>query len=193
MRSLRLSLVLSLVPLGGALLGASCSLSGAMTDTQYQSAVVSGMRTSFITDLQNLVTYSHALQTAAPTPADRGWDATQDATAIAAMKTAWTGCRAAYEHIEGATAPIFFDIDATIDSRYDDFLASLPDGDTYLFDDMGVTGMHAVERILYANLIPDRVVAYESTLTGYEVAAFPATAQEASDFKALLVQKQIAD
>jgi iron uptake system component EfeO len=193
MRSLRLSLVLSLVPLGGALLGASCSSSGAMTDTQYQSAVVSGMRTSFITDLQNLVTYSQALQTAAPTPAGRGWDATQDATAIAAMKTAWTGCRAAYEHIEGATAPIFPDIDATIDSRYDDFLASLPDGDTYLFDDMGVTGMHAVERILYANLIPDRVVAYESTLTGYEVAAFPATAQEASDFKALLVQKQIAD
>lgn len=193
MRSARLSFVFSFILLGGALLGASCSSSGAMTDTQYQSAVVSGMRTSFITDLQNLVTYSQALQTAAPTPADRGWDATQDATAIAAMKAAWTGCRAAYEHIEGATAPIFPDIDATIDSRYDDFLASLPGGDSYLFDDQGVTGMHAVERILYSDVTPARVVAYESTLTGYVASAFPGTAQEASDFKTLLVSKQIAD
>jgi iron uptake system component EfeO len=116
-----------------------------------------------------------------------------DAAAITAMKTAWTGCRAAYEHIEGATAPIFPDIDATIDSRYDDFLAALPDGDSYLFDDMGVTGMHAVERILYSNVTPARVVAYESTLTGYVASAFPSTAQEASDFKAKLAQKQIID
>jgi iron uptake system component EfeO len=151
------------------------------------------MRTSFITDLTNLETFSQMLQTAAPTPAGRGWDATMDATAIAAMKTAWTGCRTAYEHIEGATAPIFPDIDATIDSRYDDFLAALPNGDSYLFDDMGVTGMHAVERILYADVTPARVVSYESTLTGYVAAAFPGTAQEASDFKTLLVQKQIAD
>jgi iron uptake system component EfeO len=192
MRSLRLSFVL----VGAALLGAACSSSSNKTpvnDSEYEAAVVLGMRTSFITDLQNLVTFSQSLQTAAPTPADRGWDATQDATAIAAMKTAWTGCRAAYEHIEGATAPIFPDIDATIDSRYDDFLAALPDGDNYLFDDMGVTGMHAVERILYSDVTPARVVAYESTLSGYVASAFPGTAQEASDFKTLLVQKQITD
>jgi iron uptake system component EfeO len=206
MRSLRLLLVL----VGAATLGAACSSSSTttiMSDAQYQAAVVSGMRTSFITDLSNLVTFSQMLQTAAPTPAGRGWDATMDATAIAAMKTAWTGCRTAYEHIEGATAPIFPDIDATIDSRYDDFLATLAPngvgisgqttpgvaGDSYLFDGVGVTGMHAVERILYADVTPARVVSYESTLTGYVAAAFPATAQEASDFKTLLVQKQIAD
>jgi iron uptake system component EfeO len=191
MRSLRLLLVLG----GAAMLGAACSSSSKtpVNDSEFSAAVVSGMRTSFITDLTNLETFSQMLQTAAPTPAGRGWDATMDATAIAAMKTAWTGCRTAYEHIEGATAPIFPDIDATIDSRYDDFLAALPNGDSYLFDDMGVTGMHAVERILYADVTPARVVSYESTLTGYVAAAFPGTAQEASDFKTLLVQKQIAD
>jgi iron uptake system component EfeO len=189
MRSLRLLLI----PVGVALSGAACSSSSPMNDTQYQAAVVSGMRTSFITDLGNLVSYSQMLQAAAPTPADRGWDATQDAAAFTAMKAAWTGCRAAYEHIEGATAPIFPDIDATIDSRYDDFLAALPDGDSYLFDDVGVTGMHAVERILYSDVTPARVIAYESTLTGYVASAFPGTPQEASDFKSKLVQKQIAD
>ncbi len=171
----------------------ACGSSGPMTDTQYQSAVVSEMRSSFITDLSDLVSYSQMLQAAAPTPADRGWDAALDADAIAAMKAAWVGCRRAYEHIEGATAPIFPDIDASIDSRYDDFLAALPGGDSYLFDDAGVTGMHAVERILYSNVTPARVVAYESTLTGYVPAAFPSTAQEASDFKSKLVARQIAD
>ena len=191
MRSLRLLVV----PVGAALLGAACSSSSAAVsgDTAFQAAVVSGMRTSFITDLGNLVSFSKMLQTAAPTPAGRGWDATLDATAIANMKTAWTGCRAAYEHIEGATAPIFPDIDATIDSRYDDFLAALPDGDSYLFDDVGVTGMHAVERILYSNVTPARVVTYEATLPGYVASAFPGTAQEASDFKTKLIGKQITD
>ena len=57
---------------------------------------------------------------AAPTPAGRGWDATQDAAAIAAMKSGLGGLPGtAYEHIEGATAPIFPDVDATIDARYD--------------------------------------------------------------------------
>jgi iron uptake system component EfeO len=191
MRSLRLLVV----PVGAALWGAACSSSSTPVsgDSAFQAAVVSGMRTSFITDLGNLVSFSKMLQAAAPTPADRGWDATLDATAITNMKTAWTGCRAAYEHIEGATAPIFPDIDATIDSRYDDFLAALPDGDNYLFDDVGVTGMHAVERILYSNVTPARVVAYEATLTGYVASAFPGTAQEASDFKTKPVGKQITD
>jgi iron uptake system component EfeO len=163
------------------------------SDAEYRQDVVSGMRSGLIADLANLVSASQTLQTAAPTPADRGWDATMDSAAIANMKAAWTMCRTAYEHIEGATAPIFPDIDASIDSRYEDFLAALPDGDTYLFDATGVTGMHAVERILYADVTPARVVQYEAMLDGYQVAAFPATAQEAADFKAALAQKQIDD
>ncbi|HXJ20024.1 MAG TPA: EfeM/EfeO family lipoprotein [Polyangia bacterium] len=171
--------------------GAGCS--STKTDAEYQQDVVNGMRSGLIADLANLETASQMLQAAAPTPADRGWDATMDADAIANMKAAWTQCRTAYEHIEGATAPIFPDIDASIDSRYDDFLAALPGGDTYLFDGTGVTGMHAVERILYADVTPARVVQYESMLDGDVAAAFPATAQEASDFKTSLMQKQYDD
>jgi iron uptake system component EfeO len=173
------------------LLGAGCSSN--KTDAEYQQDVVNGMRSGLITDLANLASASQTLQSAAPTPAGRGWDATIDATAIAGMRAAWTQCRTAYEHIEGATAPIFPDVDASIDSRYEDFLAALPGGDSHLFDATGVTGMHAVERILYADVAPARVARYESTLDGYVAAAFPATAQEASDFKTALVQKQFED
>jgi iron uptake system component EfeO len=173
------------------LMGAGCS--STKTDAEYQHDVVSGMRSGLIADLADLVSASQALQAAAPAPADRGWDATVDAAAIAAMQAAWTQCRTAYEHIEGATAPIFPDIDASIDSRYEDFLAAIPGGDSDLFDGTGVTGMHAIERILYAGTTPARVVRYESMLDGYVAAAFPATAQEAGDFKTALVPKQIAD
>ncbi|HVY37893.1 MAG TPA: imelysin family protein [Polyangia bacterium] len=171
----------------------SSSSKSPVNDSQYQAAVVTGMRTSLVADLGNLVAASQRLQVAAPAPADRGWDAALDAAALEAMRSAWTDCRTAYEHIEGATAPIFPDIDASIDSRYEDFLAALPGGDQHLFDDTGVTGMHAIERILYANVEPARVSVYESMLQGYAPAAFPASAQEAADFKTRLVQKQIDD
>jgi iron uptake system component EfeO len=179
--------------LGAALLAAcsssSSSSSSSRTDVAYQAQVVSGMRSSFVDDLSSLVSSSQALQAAAPATL-AGWT---DA-AVARMQTAWIASRTAYEHIEGATAPIYPDIDYSIDSRYDDFMAALgAAGDSYLFDDMGVTGMHAVERILYVEVTPPRVVTYEATLPGYVAAAWPATDQEASDFKSRLVEKQIAD
>jgi len=182
---------LTLAGLPLLLAGAGCSSS--KTDAEYRQDVVNGMRAGLIADLASLVSASQALQAAAPTQAGRGWDATLDAAAIAAMRDAWSQCRTAYEHVEGATAPIFPDVDASIDSRYEDFLAALPGGDADLFDGSGVTGMHAVERILYADVTPARVVQYESMLDGDVPAAFPATPQEAADFKAALVKKQIAD
>ena len=91
------------------------------------------------------------------------------------MKDAWQRARIAYEHVEGATAPIFPDLDFTMDARYDDFLAKLgPSGDHDLFDDQGVTGMHAIERILYARRrSAHEVIDFEKTLPGYKAAAFP--------------------
>jgi iron uptake system component EfeO len=53
--------------------------------------------------------------------------------------------------------------------------------------------MHAAERIMYADAIPEKVVTFEMTLNGYEPAAFPATADEAGEFKNLLVARIIAD
>ncbi len=68
-----------------------------------------------------------------------------------------------------------------------------PDGDPYLFDDVGMVGLDAVERILWADSIPQGVVDYEMTLGGYRAAAFPATEQEATDFKTKLCARLVAD
>src|SRR5262249_14032903 len=56
-----------------------------------------------------------------------------------------------------------------------------PDPD--LFDDQGVTGVHAIERILWSDEIPEAVLDFESALPNYEPAAFPATEAEADGFK----------
>jgi iron uptake system component EfeO len=163
-----------------------------MTDTQYKAAVVTGMHDSIGTEVQNLVDAATALQAAAPT---HQWDATADATAIAAMKTAWQNTRIAYEHFEGATAPIFPDLDVSMDERYDGFLANELDNkvDGDLFDDVGVTGMHAIERILYAHETRPEVIKFESGLDGYEVAMYPDSDAHAVEFKTKLCQKLIDD
>jgi len=155
--------------------------------------VVKAMRDSILTDIKTLRAAASAMVAAAPAATDRGWDASQDRAAIDATKAAWRDARTAYEYIEGATAPIFPDIDTSIDARYDDFLAMLPNGDRDPFDDQGVTGLHAVERILYADAIPARVVTFESTLTGYVPAAFPSDGTEASEFRTKLLPKMVAD
>jgi iron uptake system component EfeO len=159
--------------------------------TDYQSRVVDQMHDSIDGDLANLVTAAKALQAAAPAHA---WDATADADAIAAMRSAWESTRIAYEHVEGATAPIFPEFDTSMDARYDDFLTMLGSaGDPDPFDDVGITGMHAIERILYADVIPQKVVDFESSLPGYAPASFPATDAAAMEFQAKLCQKLIDD
>src|SRR5262249_57929691 len=91
-------------------------------------------------------------------------------------------------------APLFPDLDSSLDARYDDFLTQLgPAGDPNLFDDQGVTGLHAIERILYADTTPAHVVDGEKALSGYVAAAPPANAQEADAFKNKLCAKLIAD
>src|SRR5882672_10874878 len=102
------------------------------TDADYNAEVVASMHDSIGADLDNLVQAARDLQTAAPTHA---WNATSDAAAITAMRDAWKRTRVAYEHVEGATAPIFGDLDVTMDARYDDYLAETgPAGDQALFD-----------------------------------------------------------
>lgn len=142
-------------------------------------------------DLTALAQAAHDLQAAAPAPDADGWNATQDAAAVAQMRAAWHRARAAYEHVEGAIAVLFPTIDVSIDARYDAFIATAPDDN--LFDGQGVTGMHAVERILWADQIPARVVQFESALPGYRAAAFPANAREAQDFRDALLARLVAD
>lgn len=174
-----------------------CSSNGAGSgdaDAQYRAQLPQQMHDSLQADLSNLITAAQTLQAAAPAPTGRGWDATLDAAAITQMKAAWRECRTAYEHIEGALAPIFPDLDNSLDARYDDFLSQLAGkGDSDPFDDQGGTGMHWIERILYADQIPKSVVDFESTLPGYAPASFPTTADQSVEFKTKLLQKLIDD
>ena len=163
-------------------------------DATQQAKAVQDMHDILLADVDALAAAAVEMQNAAPMPAGRGWDKS-DEPAIAAMRAAWLKARTAYEHIEGALAPLFPDIDMAIDARYDDFLADLTaqGGDKYLFDDKGVTGMHAVERVLFSETTPARVVEFERALPGYVAATYPATQQEAADFKAKLCAKLVAD
>jgi hypothetical protein len=157
------------------------SPSGPKTDEEYAKAVAQNMYETLLGDVDALHDAAVKLQAAAPSSTTRGWSATEDRPAIAAMTAAWLEARAAYERTEGALAPVFPDIDAAIDARYEDFIES--GADTDLFDDQGVTGMHAIERILFANAMPSAVVTVEESLPGYVPAAWPATAEEAAEFK----------
>lgn len=131
------------------------------------------------------------LQAAAPEPDADGWNATSDAAAVMQMREAWVRARVAYERVEGAIAVLFPHLDVSTDERYDGFIEEAPDDD--LFDGDGVTGMHAIERILWADSHPAHVVAFESALAGYAPAAFPATEAEARDFRGALLQRLVDD
>src|SRR5579864_2258654 len=172
----------------------SGSPSAPKTDAEYRADVVSNMHDALLVDIGSMVSAASDLQAAAPAPPDRGWDATADATAMASMKSALERARNAYEHIEGAVAFLYPDVDVALDTRYENDLARLGSaGDSYLFDDQGFVGFDAVERVLYADVTAPGVVAYEATLKGYVPAAFPATAAEAADFKTKLCGRLVRD
>jgi len=161
------------------------------SDDDYKREVTRDIHASIAADLATLAQAARELQAAAPLHA---WNAEQDATAIAAMRDAWRRMRVAYEHVEGATAPLFPDVDFAIDARYDDYLVELgPNGDPTAFDRIGVTGMHAIERILWAPEIRAEVLAFEQTLPGFRAPAYAATDAEAIAFKTELVAQLIAD
>jgi iron uptake system component EfeO len=173
--------------------GAGCGSGGGTANAPKteEEKSAAAMKTSMKADLEDLHAAAMALQAAAPS--GHAW-AGEDAAAIGQMKAAWIQARTAYEHVEGATAPIFPDIDIAIDERYDGFLAEIgPAGDANLFDDQGVTGMHAIERILYSDTIPANVTAFEASLPGYQAARYPQTAAEADAFKTSLCAKLVDD
>jgi len=156
-----------------------------------ETEAVAGMHEALAGDLELLVQSVKDLETAAPRPAGRGWTAADDAAAIQSMKDAWVRARSAFERVEGSVAPLYPDVARSLDARYDDFLREATD--EYLFDDRGITGLHAAERILFADTTPAQVVAIEQSLPGYRAAALPATEQEAADFKEKLLGRIVID
>lgn len=155
-----------------------------------EAEVTSALKSSIAADIDGWAASVEGLCAAAPTHA---WGPGDDG-AIGEMRDRWRAARAHYEHIEGAIAPLYPDIDFATDARYDDFLAELgPAGDPDPFDGEGVTGMHGIERILYADQVPAAVVDFESSLPGYAPAAAPATDAEAIGFKNVLCAQLAAD
>jgi len=172
--------------------GALAGLAGCIdkTDADFRAEVAASMHTAMTQNLADMVQAARELQAAAPI---RGWNVVTDAAAINKMRDDWKRIRVAWEQVEGAVAPMFNDLNITMDSRYEDFLGPGSHGDPYLFDANGVIGMHAIERILFAPVTRPEVVAFESALPGYRQAAYPATDNEAIAFKTQLVQRLIDD
>lgn len=162
----------------------SSSSGGTVTPTLAIKAHIS-------TQLDALHAAALAIQAAAPAPDANGWNATDDAAAVAAMRARWKDARVAYERVEGAIAVLFPEYDASTDERYDGFISEAPD--TNLFDGQGATGVHALERILWAGEHPAAVVAFESSLPNYEAAAFPSSLEQATQFKTGLCQRLVDD
>ncbi len=156
-----------------------------------QEAALKGVKQYVQSNLDALNAAAVALQTAAPAADADGWSASADAAAVASMRAEWKKARTAYERVEGAIAVLFPDLDVSTDERYDGFLAL--GADTNLFDGEGVTGVHAIERVLWADAIPASVVTFEKEIPGYKAAAFPANAAEAEDFKAKLCARLVSD
>ena len=160
-------------------------------DAEHEANAVLAVKEHIDEEIDTLAVAVSALCAAAPAADDDGWNASDDAAAVEAMRGEWKKARIAYEGMEGAIAVVFPDLDYSLDARYDAFIEAA--ADTNLFDDSGVTGMHAVERILWANEMPAHVVTFESALPNYKAAAFPATLAEAGAFKGSLCARMVTD
>lgn len=188
--------ILALPLLLNALLAIPACDSGDMpkSDAQLQAEIVSNMHALVMDQITKLNRAAHDLQTSVPATITGGWDQSSAGTAtLSAMRSAWGQTRLAWESIEGTVAPLFPDVDASMDARYEDLLdVAGGAGDATPFDGQGATGMHAIERILFAPSA-DAVVAYEKTLRGYWQAAWPSTDEEAAQLKSGLCQKLVDD
>ena len=169
----------------------SLSMIGCGKELSPQDQALVDVKAYIQTNMDELMAAAQALQSDAPSPDANGWNAQSDAAQVAKMKADWKRARIAYEHIEGAIAVLFPDIDVSTDERYDGFISTAPD--TYLFDAQGVTGVHAIERILWSDSISAHVKTFEMGLPGYKEAAFPQNEQEARDFQQKLCARLVAD
>lgn len=157
------------------------------TATDPETEAILAVKSYTTDELGVLAAAAAALQSAAPTPDADGWDSTE----AAGIESAWKKARTSYEKVEGAIAVLFPELDAATDERYDGFISEA--ADDYLFDGDGVTGVHGIERIVWANRHPAWVVEFESALPGYTPAAFPATEAESLAFRDGLCQQLVDD
>ncbi len=155
--------------------------------TDLEGQAQADVKTYVAEQLGSVADAAVAIQDAAPQPDADGWGTGE----TAGMEAPWGEARDGYERVEAAIAVLFPDLDVTTDQRYDYFIANGPDDD--LFDNEGVTGDHAIERIVWADRIPADVVAYESSLPYYSPAAFPSNEADATEFHDELCQGFVDD
>jgi len=171
------------------LLALACS--GDNDKLDYEQDAIAGVKQYVGDELTELAASGRALVAAAPAADADGWSAATDADAVLEVKSHWRTTRIHYERVEGAIAVLFPDLDVSTDERYDGFIATTPDEN--LFDDLVVTGVHGVERIVWSDSIPDYVTAFESKLDFYRPAAFPTDEASADEFATLLTQRLADD
>ncbi|MBK8011789.1 MAG: EfeM/EfeO family lipoprotein [Deltaproteobacteria bacterium] len=181
------------VATGAMVVGFSVAACGGGDDeaSNPEAQAILSVKTYVASELDKLVSASAEIEALAPTPDVDGWAMESDADAVLDMRAAWRNVRAPYERVEGAIAVLFPNLDASTDERYDGFIEF--DVDDNLFDDQGVTGVHAIERILWADEHPPHVVQFESVLPNYREARFPSNEAESSDFKTKLARRLVVD
>lgn len=134
----------------------------------------------------HLVALSDALENlAVHAPRDRAWNAQADPALVERMRTAW---KAAHRAAVAVTEPLseLFPQAGRMDSNWDREIDRVQ-RDENPFDDIGVTGLHAIERILWADVVSEMVLTVERRHEGYAMARTPATAKEAADYATQLV------
>lgn len=175
------------VALASVLFGAC----GNDSTTDHRAEALASVKTYIDTQLSMMETCATSLQNHAPAADADGWNLTDDAAAVATMREDWRCLRNTYERVEAAIAVVFPDYDYSLDQRYDEFVSLMADPDP--FDDQIVTGVHAVERILWAGEAPTATTEFEATLEFGATARTPATMDEANDFKTLLCERIVTE
>ena len=136
-----------------------------------RESVISGIRALVEADLELFEAAVIALHDVAP--AADGWDA----AAVDELRQRWRDARIVYHRIWAYAAMLFADEEAQIERLYDEHLNQ--QGHSF-------EGMHAIERILWADDTPQAVTDGEVMQSGYEVPRLPNNAASAAAFDALL-------
>lgn len=162
-----------------------------LADHELDEHTVAAANALFQSQFDAFAEATEALRDAAPTPDADGWNAKDDAVAVASMRAAWLKARAAYTSVEVLASTLYPELHYRLDTDYDDLIVD--NLDTFSFDEHGVMGLQAVERILWSDEIPAHVIDHESALEHYTAADFPRNEHEAEEMKEEMLAHLEAD
>lgn len=162
--------------------GDAATVDAATTDTTEAEAVAQ-LRVTTKIQLDRVTTNAAMLLTLAPTEA---WS-TSDASRLEAMRASYIVLRDAYVQSEGLFAVLAPNLGPSIDRLYEQAIGDVRDEAP--FDAQGFAGLHAIERILWAEMQRMSVEAAEEAILGYSRPEFPKSKDDADAFR----QKMLTD